>query len=267
MASFTVGRGRRLTSHQRRAPNGGLPGHESRASLRRHADPETCDHLRRQELVPHTAIIFDLDGTLVDSLDDLAGSMNEVLESMGHPTHPRDPYRRFVGDGIVNLVRRALPAKADQATVEEAVRRMQEVYARRWLDSTVPYPGVPELLRELRALGLRTAVLSNKPDGASNELVSRLFPEHRFDRIRGGRAGVPLKPDPTSAFGLLAELGAHPTDTVFLGDTDTDMQTGRQAGVFTVGATWGYRDEGELRASGAQHIIHHPLELLEMLRR
>jgi phosphoglycolate phosphatase len=225
-----------------------------------------CDHRHRQYHMPYAAIIFDLDGTLADSLGDLADSMNEVLESMGHPTHPREPYRRFVGDGIVNLVRRALPAEvADQATVEEAVRRMQEVYARRWMDATVPYPGIPELLRELRALELKTAVLSNKPDGATKELVSRLFPVHAFDRVRGERPGIPLKPDPTSALDLLSDLGARPESVLYLGDTDTDMQTGRRAGMFTVGVTWGFRDENELRDSGAQRIIRDPLELLDVL--
>ncbi len=217
--------------------------------------------------MPYAAIIFDLDGTLVDSLDDLAVSMNEVLESMGHPTHPREPYRRFVGDGIVNLVRRALPADvADQGTVEEAVRRMREVYARRCLETTAPYPGIPELLRELRALELKTAVLSNKPEGETRQIVFRLFQGHAFDQVRGARSGIPLKPDPTSALDLLSELGARPADVLYLGDTGTDMQTGRRVGVLTVGVTWGFRDEDELRGSGSQHIIHHPLELLEVLR-
>jgi phosphoglycolate phosphatase len=214
-----------------------------------------------------TAVIFDLDGTLVDSLGDLAHSMNEVLESMGHPTHPTEPYRRFVGDGIVMLARRALPPNAaDQASVEEAVRRMREVYGRRCLETTAPYPGIPELLKALRALELKTAVLSNKPDGATRQIVFRLFQGHAFDQVRGARSGIPLKPDPTSALDLLSELGARPADVLYLGDTKTDMQTGRRAGVLTVGVTWGFRDEDELRGSGSQHIIHHPLELLELLR-
>ena len=217
--------------------------------------------------MPYTAVIFDLDGTLVDSLADLADSMNEVLRSMGHPTHPREPYRRFVGDGIVNLVRRALPPEAaSEASDEEGVLRMREVSARRSLDTTAPYPGILTLLGELRALGLRTAVLSNKPDDTTCELVRRLFPEHAFDRVRGNVPGVPLKPDPSGARILLSELGVRPGDSVYLGDTDTDMRTGRRSGMFTVGATWGFRDEDELRAGGAQRIIRHPLELLEVVR-
>lgn len=215
----------------------------------------------------YAAVIFDLDGTLIDSLGDLADSMNDVLRSLGHPTHPRASYRRFVGDGMVNLVRRSLPpAAAGDFSVEEALRQMRDAYRRRWLDTTVPYNGIPELLSELRALELRTAVLSNKPEAAACELVHRLFPEHPFDRVRGASPDIPLKPDPTAAFMILSEIDVQPRDALYLGDTNTDMQTGRRAGMFTVGVTWGFRDEGELRSSGAQSIIHHPLELLHVVR-
>lgn len=212
-------------------------------------------------------VIFDLDGTLVDSLDDLADSMNAVLSSFGFPTYPREPYRRFVGDGIVKLVRRALPPeRLDEEFVGECAGLMRQEYARRQLDRTVPYPGVPELLEALCTRGLRTAVLSNKPDSATHSIVEALLAPHHFDVVRGARPELPLKPDPSAALDIAASLSVRPEESLYIGDTDTDMRTGRLAGMLTVGVTWGFRDQEELRESGAQHTIHHPLELLDILR-
>jgi phosphoglycolate phosphatase len=210
-------------------------------------------------------VVFDLDGTLVDSLGDLADSMNAVLAGRGLPVHPEESYRRFVGDGIETLVRRALPeARRDDVPVTETVAAMRAEYASRQLRRTRPYPQVPELLAELRARGLRTAVLSNKPDDATQEVVAALL-DHRFDAVRGARPGVPLKPDPTAALDLCADLGVSPSETTYLGDTDTDMATGRRAGMLTVGVAWGFRDAGELLAHGARHIIRQPLDLIALL--
>lgn len=193
--------------------------------------------------------------------------MNEVLEAMGHPTHDIESYRRMVGDGVTVLARRALPPGAadDDATVEEAVRRMRTVYGRRWLETTRPYAGVPELLAELRRRELSTAVLSNKRDDATRFLVGRLFPDHRFDLVRGERAGVPLKPDPAAALAMCAKLEVRPDDVLYVGDTDTDVETGLRAHFVTIGAAWGFRDAAELQAAGAAAVIDHPLELLQHL--
>lgn len=211
-------------------------------------------------------VLFDLDGTLVDSLGDLAGSMNEVLEALGHPTHPTERYRWMIGNGMATLVRRALPpGSSSEAVVEEACRRMTVVYSRRWLDTTRPYPDVPELLAGLRGRGLRTALLSNKPDDATRHLADRLFPQHRFDLVRGQRAGSPLKPDPTVAVAVCSELGVRPQEVVYLGDSDTDIETGVRAGFRTVGASWGFRGTDELRDAGADVVIDHPLELLTVI--
>jgi phosphoglycolate phosphatase len=211
-------------------------------------------------------VLFDLDGTLVDSLDDLARSMNEVLEAMGHPPHPPESYRRMVGDGVAELARRALPSgREGEEAVDEATRRMSEVYGRHWLDTTGPYPGVPELLAGLRRRRLRTAVLSNKRDEATRHLVDRLFPEHRFDLVRGERPGSPLKPEPGVALAMCAEIGVQPREVVYLGDTNTDIETGRRAGFRTVGASWGFRGADELRRAGADLVINHPCELLAVL--
>lgn len=211
-------------------------------------------------------MIFDLDGTLVDSLADLADSMNEVLAAYGHPTHPEEAYRLFVGDGLAQLVERALPADARQKDVVELfTRRMSEAYSRRQTARTRPYPGIPELLRTLAARGLRTAILSNKPDGPAGEIATELLSPHVFDRVRGARPGVPLKPDPTAAIELASELATEPAGCAFVGDSEIDIRTGLAAGMLTIGVTWGFRDEGELVASGAQRIVRHPAEVLEIV--
>lgn len=194
--------------------------------------------------------------------------MNAALESLGFPTHPTAPYRRFVGDGIVNLVRRALPPieARDEGMVSSCVALMRAEYSRRHLVKTRPYRDIPDLLETLHRRGLKTAVLSNKPDSPTRDLVATLLDGHRFDMVRGARPDSPLKPDPSATLEMMTELASKPEQTVFVGDTDTDMKTGRRAGTLTVGVTWGFRDEDELRSSGAQHVIHRPLELLELLR-
>ncbi len=216
---------------------------------------------------PHRLFIFDLDGTLVNSLGDLADSMNAVLASLGYPTHPRAPYRRFVGDGITMLVRRALPvaAAADEDLVERCVSLMRAEYARRQTDTTRPYPGIPGLLAELALRNRLTAVLSNKPDGPTRELVDALLAPHRFDAVLGARPEAPLKPDPTTALALADSLGVEPSRTAFVGDTDIDMATARAAGMTAVGVTWGFRDADELRAGGAHRVIDEPALLLAPL--
>jgi phosphoglycolate phosphatase len=212
-------------------------------------------------------VIFDLDGTLVDSLGDLADSMNVALESMGLPTHPTESYRHFVGDGAVMLARRAVPPEVvDEAAIDELVRRMRHEYARRWTDSTRPFPGVPELLAELRRRGRKTAVLSNKPDSATQEIVRLLFGGFPFQTVRGASPDHPLKPDPTVALAICSDLRVDTSRTFYVGDTDVDMETGRRAGMVTVGVTWGFRGVDELRNAGAARIIHHPLELLRFDR-
>lgn len=211
-------------------------------------------------------VIFDLDGTLVDSLGDLADSMNAALESLGFPTHPTESYRFFVGDGVVTLARRAVPSEVvDEATIGEAVRLMREEYSRRWTDTTRPFPGIPELLAGLRRRDLKTAILSNKPDFATREMARLLFGQFPFQAVRGASPDHPLKPDPTTALAICSDLGADPSRTVYVGDTDVDMETGRRAGMKTVGVTWGFREVEELRKAGAHRIIDHPLDLLEFV--
>jgi len=199
------------------------------------------------------AVIFDLDGTLLNTLEDLADSMNCVLERNRLPEHNLAAYRYFVGDGIEMLVRRALPFEvASENDFQRFVREMKSEYASRWLLKTRPYPGVPEMLAAFAAAGIAMAVLSNKPDDASNEIVKSLLPNIDFRIVLGATPERPKKPDPSAALEIASRLGISPEDFLFMGDTSIDMQTACAAGMFPVGALWGFRPAEELIASGAK---------------
>lgn len=209
------------------------------------------------------AAIFDLDGTLLDTLEDLADSVNAVLGQLGFPGHPLQSFKYFVGDGVENLLRRALPAeRCDAATVGQAVALMRAEYGRRWADKTRPYPGIPGLLDALTARGTPMAVLSNKPDEFTRLCVGRLLPRWQFATVVGARPGQPRKPDPTAALEIARQLQVAPSQILYLGDTNTDMRTAVAAGVFPVGVLWGFRTAEELTASGAKVLIAKPEELL-----
>jgi len=213
------------------------------------------------------AVLFDLDGTLLDTLDDLADSVNEVLASHGWTVHPVDSYRHFVGDGFENLARRSLPVelRSDEMTVQGCVADAKAEYARRWASKTQLYLGVPELLGHLEDKGICLAILSNKPHTFVEKIVRHYLGKWRFAAIQGARPEVPQKPDPTMAFEISRTL-AIPTDSfLYLGDTDTDMRTATSAGMFPVGALWGFRTEKELRNSGAKAVVRRPLDVLKLL--
>jgi phosphoglycolate phosphatase len=213
------------------------------------------------------AVLFDLDGTLLDTLEDLADAVNAALSTLGFAVHPVDAYRYFVGDGVETLMQRTLPASAaaDPALFARAVEVQRTEYRARWKAKTQPYSGVPELLDALEHRGVRMAILSNKPDAFVAEMVGHYFPRTPFEIARGARPGVPVKPDPGSALQVAAEMRLSPKDFLYLGDTNTDMRTARAAGMSSVGALWGFRTEAELRESGAEHLIASPEKLLELL--
>ncbi len=209
------------------------------------------------------AVLFDLDGTLLDTLEDLAESADAVLASLGASGHPVQAYRRFVGDGVATLMARALPAgRRDEATVALAVERMREEYGRRCMAKTRPYPGVPELLSALAERAVPFAVLSNKQDDFTRLTVAKFLPGFPFAAVRGVRPGEAVKPDPHGAIEIAAALGIACADFLYLGDTNTDMRTALAAGMRPVGALWGFRDEEELRAAGARALLRHPPDLL-----
>jgi len=214
----------------------------------------------------YSAVLFDLDGTLLDTLADLADSGNWALGQLGCAEHPTESYKYFVGDGVENLVRRALPAgRSDAATVARCAELVREAYGRRWAEKTRPYPGIPELLDALVARRMPMAVLSNKPDDFTRLCVGRLLPRWPFAAVVGARASLERKPDPAGALLIAERLGLAPAEILYLGDTNTDMQTAVAAGMFPVGALWGFRTAEELTASGAQRLIESPRELVELL--
>lgn len=210
------------------------------------------------------AAVFDLDGTLLDTLADLGESVNAVLERHGWPVHPMDAYRYFVGDGPVVLLERALPeaVAADAQRVGELVEEYIAEYEKRWDAKARPYEGISELVDGLRERGLKLAVLSNKPHAFTLKCVETLLADWKWDVVLGLREGVPKKPDPAGAFDVARELGVDPAQCVYFGDTATDMETATGAGMYAVGVLWGFREEKELRESGAKLLLEKPGDFL-----
>jgi phosphoglycolate phosphatase len=218
--------------------------------------------------MPFRAIIFDLDGTLLDTLDDIANAANHVLAAQGFPTHPSPHYREFIGDGVVKLMLRALPkTHQDEATVQACVGAYVQEYERTWNALTKPYLGVPEMLDALVVRGLKLAVLSNKPDQFTQRCVTELLAKWTFDVVLGATDQFPRKPDPASAIETARRLGVLPAECLYVGDSGVDMQTARAAQMRPVGALWGFRGKEELLRDGAQHLIDRPSEVLELLNR
>lgn len=216
--------------------------------------------------MPVRAVLFDLDGTLVDSLRDIGESMNEALAELGLGPHPLDAYRRFVGDGVGKLAERALPPQAAHRQ-GEAVAAFRRIYAERLLETTAPYAGIPAALAGLAARGLPLGVLTNKPQEAAERIVAALFPAGTFARVAGQREGSARKPDPAEALRLACELGFAPDELALVGDTSTDMQTATRGGLLPVGALWGFRDRDELMTHGARRLVARPDELEAALLR
>jgi phosphoglycolate phosphatase len=210
------------------------------------------------------AVLFDLDGTLADSLADLANATNWALAQVGCPPQPLEKYRYFVGDGARELCARALPPDKQNLT-DETLRLMRERYDAHCFDLTKLYPGIPELISTLTERHLILAVLSNKPDVFTKRMITHYFNPSPFTIVRGQLPNVPLKPDPTAAKQIAQELGIPPAQWLYLGDTNTDMQTARGAGMRPVGVLWGFRDRNELVASGAEHIVAQPGEVPALL--
>ena len=210
------------------------------------------------------AVVFDLDGTLADTLEDLAASANHALHQLGVPTHPTAAFRQYVGDGVVVLARRVLPPGRDDL-VEPAIEGFRRHYAEHWSDRTRPYEGVPELLDGLAARGIPMAVLSNKPDDFTREMVAAFFGRWDFRAVVGHRRDCPPKPDPAGATAVARALAVPPADCLYVGDTHTDMRTAVAAGMVPIGVSWGFRDREELVAHGARVVIDTPTDLLRLV--
>lgn len=211
-------------------------------------------------------VLFDLDGTLLDTLDDLAGAMNRALVAGGWAAHPVAAYRRFVGDGAGMLARRALPPGAPETAAQAVLAAFMADYQGHWHDQTRPYLGVVEMLSALAAQGVPTAVLSNKPDRYVAPIMRHFFPGHAFAVAAGQRPGVARKPDPAGALAVAQEMGVEPGRILYLGDSDVDVRTATAAGMEPCGALWGFRGREELLASGARRLAARPGEVLEWAR-
>lgn len=212
----------------------------------------------------YQGVIFDFDGTLVNTLEDLAACVNLTLERFGLPTHPLDAYRTMVGNGAENLIRRAAPGQPEER-IQELLAFYGPYYRENGTRYSKPYPGIPELLHTLSERGVKLAVLSNKPDDATRALVARYFPAISFTAVCGAQAGVPIKPDPTGVFRLLSqmEIGER---CLFCGDSNVDMLTAKNAGLKSCGVLWGFRDGEELQEAGACYLAAQPADILELFQ-
>ena len=217
-------------------------------------------------------IIFDLDGTLANTLPDLTDAMNHAVGGLGKPACSQEEVRRWIGEGLPTLCRRALASCASpgaetpsEAAVAEMAKVFTAYYSAHRLDKTGPYEGIPELLDELTRRRIPMAVLSNKPHEHTLPMVEALFSRWSWVTVEGYRAEEYRKPDPRTALEIIARMGACAREVMMVGDSATDVHTGRNAGAVTVGAAWGFRDRPELVAAGADHVIDHPLELVGYL--
>ncbi|QWT17674.1 HAD family hydrolase [Collinsella sp. zg1085] len=208
-------------------------------------------------------VIFDLDGTILDTLNDLAQSANRVCEAQGWPSFPVDAYRYKVGNGMVKLVERFMPAEyaGDAAMLEKTLAAFRADYAKHKEDTTAPYPGILTMLDTLLAAGVKLAVLTNKDHQAAVPLIERYFGNERFTYIQGRIDAFPPKPAAPITMHVLAQLGANPARTLYVGDSDVDVMCGHNAGLRTAGVAWGFRGTDELRAAGADYIVDNPEEL------
>lgn len=214
--------------------------------------------------MPYRAVLFDLDGTLADTLVDIADAANHALERLGRPRIEVARFRYLAGQGLEHLMSHAL-APGNGELVPRGIELFREYYAMHSEDHTAPYDGIPALLDELTRRGITIAVLSNKPHEATRALVARVFERWEFAAVIGARPGVPLKPDPTSALEMAASLNIPAAGCLYVGDTMVDMKTAVGAGMFPAGVLWGFRGEAELRENGARAILSRPGDLLGLL--
>lgn len=209
------------------------------------------------------AVIFDLDGTLVNTLEDLADATNIFLRKLGCPEHDVQAYKYFVGNGIESLVKQVLPeSRRKDEDLHRCVGLMKSEYAQRWTNKSRPYPGIAELIEGFISAGYQINILSNKSDEATRQIVAELLPGWRFNNVLGATAGIPKKPDPTAALNIAEQCGVAPGKTLFMGDTAIDMQTARACGMYSVGVLWGFRPAEELIHGGAQMLLSEPQDLL-----
>ena len=211
-------------------------------------------------------VIFDLDGTLLNTIEDLAQAANYALEKNEFATHSMASYPFFVGNGVRRLITRVLPEDhRDEETINHLLKDFLEFYNEHCTQYTRPYDGMPELLSDLHDMGVRMAVASNKYQLAVDKIIGHYFPDINFVAVEGQREGVNIKPDPSVVFSILAKAQVAKADTLYVGDSGVDMETARRACIDSVGVTWGFRPEKELNEYHANCIVNRPLDILDVV--
>lgn len=213
-------------------------------------------------------VIFDLDGTLLNTIDDLGAATNHALRIGGYPEHSLSSYPMFVGRGVTRLIERALPEDArSPEIIAPLLEHFKEYYNEHLTDATVPYDGIPELLDELTSMGVKIAVASNKYQSAVERLINNFFPRLPWVAVEGQKEGIPTKPDPSIVFEILGKTPTRKSKVLYAGDSGVDMETARRACVDSCGVTWGFRPVRELREHHADNIVNTPSEILSIVKR
>lgn len=215
----------------------------------------------------YAAVLFDLDGTLIDSLEDLADSANKALTDYGYKTHPVEAYKKFIGNGFRQLVKNACPEDTDESVIDVIFENARNIYNKNYLKKTCLYDNISDLLHKLEDMGIKMAVCSNKPDDFTNDIVNQLIGKDFFGVVFGERAGIPRKPDPAALLEAAGCLNVRPEETIYLGDSGGDMISAEKAGMLAAGALWGFRERQELVENGAKVLLSDPLELMQYIQR
>lgn len=212
------------------------------------------------------AVLFDLDGTIANTLEDLADSANYVLAQNGYPTHKTECYKTFVGNGIAKLIERVLPdTQRNAENLHKLKAQFLAYYGEHYCDKTKPYDNIPELLRKLKQKGIKIAVVTNKAQAMADAVVNKLYGKG-FCAVYGQREDMPTKPDPALTHLAMSELSVAPCECLFVGDSNVDIYTAMNSGAYPVGVLWGFRSEEELKAAGAKAVLSHPAQLLKLIK-
>ena len=212
-------------------------------------------------------VIFDLDGTLLDTIKDLGTATNYALAKHNYPVHNLEIYNTLVGNGVKKLIERALPQEAKtEENIETLLADFKEYYDQHCTDITAPYEGIVDVIKALKADGLKIAVASNKYQKAAEHIVAHYFGEYNFEAVEGQKENVPVKPDPSIVFSILLKTEVAKEDVLYVGDSGVDMETACRACVDCVGVTWGFRTEKELRSNCATYIVHKPSQILDIVK-
>ena len=212
----------------------------------------------------YKGVIFDLDGTILDTISDLGNSVNNTLEKYGQPLHSYEEYKKKIGRGFRDLIKRSFPGMTEEIILDQALKDFLEIYDRSYMNDTKPYDGIHEVLKTLLANNIKIGVNSNKRDDYTNKLVGKFFSDIDFFGVFGERSNIPKKPAPDSALEIAELMDLSPAEILYIGDSKTDILTGHNAGMASAGVLWGFRNKEEFEENNADYIISAPYEILEL---